>query len=127
VALRPGARILVIEDSPTNLELVSTILRANGYDVISSLDAESGLERARTEDPAVVLMDIGLPGMDGLSAVALLKADARTARIPVVAVTAHALPSDEARALSAGFDAYLAKPVRSRSLIRLVGSLLSAQ
>jgi PAS domain S-box-containing protein len=123
-ALRPGARVLIIEDNETNLELIASIIESGGCEVLSATSAEVGLTIAQNELPALVLLDIGLPGMDGFAAVEILKRDARTARIPVVAVTAHALPADEARARAAGFDDYLTKPIRPKLLRATIGRLL---
>lgn len=106
------ARILIIEDNPDNMMLAALVLRKAGHTVLSAVDAEAGLILARTELPDLILMDIQLPGMDGLEATVLLKADAATRAIPVIALTALAMHGDEARILAAGCDGYIAKPMR---------------
>ena len=106
-----GARILVIEDNPKNLKLVHDVLCAAGYEVIEATSAEAGIQLADARVPDLVLMDIQLPGMDGIEALGVLKASDRTFAVPVVAVTAFAMGEDHERALAAGFDGYLEKPI----------------
>ena len=117
--------ILVIEDNPSNLLLISTVLRRAGYRVVEADTAASGLEAARSEPPALILMDISLPGMDGLEATRILKGDKLTAGIPVVALTAHAMVGDEERALDAGCDGYLTKPIDSRTVVAAIDGVLA--
>lgn len=107
-------RVLVVEDNPVNLELVTALLESEGWGVIPAATADVSLRLAATEQPSLVLMDIQLPGMSGYEATRHLKADPATARIPVVALTAHAMRGEEARALAAGFDAFLTKPIDTR-------------
>lgn len=109
-------RILVIEDNPLNLELVTEILTAAGYVVVPAPTAEDGLRSAREDPPALILMDIRLPGMDGYQAIRALRSDARTQGIPTVALTAQAMKGDEAAVRDAGFDGYIAKPIDTRAL-----------
>ena len=111
--------ILVIEDNPKNLKLVRDVLSYAGYDVIEAGTAEAGLELAAEQLPHLVLMDIQLPGMDGMEALQILKAGERTGAIPVVALTAFAMAEDRERALTAGFDGYVSKPV-SPGVLRAV-------
>jgi two-component system cell cycle response regulator DivK len=118
------ARILVIEDNPANLKLVSVLLHSAGHVVLPATDAESGLALARRERPDLVLMDIQLPGMDGLAATALLKQDPATAGIPVIAVTAMAMTSDREKTRDAGCDGYISKPLRYRELYACIDALL---
>ena len=106
----------MVDDNPLNLELVTDILEAATLEVITFATAEAGIEAAFAEKPDVILMDVGLPGMDGYEAVRILRDDARTAALPIVALTAHAMVNDEARALAAGFTAHIAKPIDTRSL-----------
>lgn len=110
-------RILVVEDHPDNMALVTTILTRFGYQVLQAGDAEVGLEQARSQAPDLILMDMQLPGMDGMQATRLLKGDPTTQRIPVVALTAQAMRGDEERFLQAGCDGYLAKPIDYKSLL----------
>jgi two-component system, cell cycle response regulator DivK len=117
--------ILVIEDNAKNLKLVRDVLCHDGYDVIEAGTAEDGIKLAIERRPSLVLMDIQLPGMDGLEAVRMLKQSERTASVPVVAVTAFAMKDDRKRALDAGFDGYLEKPISLQSLRAEVRSFLA--
>jgi two-component system cell cycle response regulator DivK len=118
------ARILVIEDTPANRKLVHALLEQAGHAVESAEDAETGLALAFGGGIDLVLMDIHLPGMDGLAATRMLKEDADTRGIPVLAVTALAMESDKARILAAGCDGYIAKPVRCQDLLTAVSAAL---
>ena len=120
----PATRILIVEDNALNLELATEVLRAHGHAVMQAHTAEEGLRLARVEQPDLILLDVRLPGMDGLAAVRALKEDARTRAIPTVAMTAQAMTGDEAEARVAGFDAYVTKPIDTRTLPRLVARLL---
>jgi two-component system cell cycle response regulator DivK len=106
------ATVLVIEDNPTNMKLAITLLEAAGHSVLTATDAEAGLTLARAERPQLILMDIQLPGIDGLEATAQLKQDETTRAIPVIALTALAMKGDEERIRAAGCDGYIAKPMR---------------
>jgi len=118
------ARVLVIEDNAANMKLSSLLLHNAGHVVLPAVDAETGLALARSELPDLVLMDIQLPGMDGLAATALLKRDPRTAGIPVIALTAMAMKADQKRSELAGCDAYIAKPLRYKQLYAAIEALL---
>jgi len=109
-------RILVVEDNERNLKLVRDVLQFAGHEVIEARTGEEGVELTRTESPRLVLMDLQLPGIDGVEALRLIRESPEGARIPVVAVTAFAMKQDRARALSAGFDDYLEKPIDVRAL-----------
>lgn len=117
-----GERILVVEDNETNMKLVRDVLQANGYSTLEATTGEEAVELARTLDPTLVLMDVHLPGIDGVEALTQLRRDERTRAIPVVAVTAQAMRGDSKRFLDVGFDDYLAKPVDIAELIRVVES-----
>lgn len=119
------AKILVVEDNPTNLKLATMLLMTAGHTVITAADAEAGLTAARSEQPALILMDIHLPGMDGLMATALLKQDETTRAIPVIALTALAMKGDEERIRAAGCDGYIAKPMRYREFLATVAEQLA--
>jgi two-component system cell cycle response regulator DivK len=119
------ARILVIEDNPANMKLATLLVRNAGHSVLCAIDAEAGLTLARSGQPDLVLMDIQLPGMDGLAATALLKRDPVTAAIPVIALTALAMKADEERCRAAGCDAYIAKPLRYQELYAAMDALLA--
>jgi two-component system, cell cycle response regulator DivK len=121
------ARVLVIEDNPANMKLAALVLRDAGHIVLCAADAEAGLGLARTRVPDLILMDVQLPGIDGLAATALLKKDPATAAIPVIALTALAMKEDEARSKAAGCDAYIAKPLRRRELCAAIDNLLLAR
>jgi len=118
------AKVLVIEDNPANMKLASLLLRNVGHTVLSAVDAESGLTMARACHPDLILMDIQLPGMDGLAATALLKQDPATVRIPVIALTAMAMKEDQEKTKIAGCDAYIAKPLRYQELYVAIDALL---
>lgn len=120
------ARVLVIEDNAANMRLATFLLESEGHVVLSAADAEIGLTIARDDNPDLVLMDIQLPGMDGLQATALLKGDAATRDIPVVALTALAMKGDEERIRAAGCDGYIAKPLAYRNFLTVVNAHLGA-
>jgi len=120
------ARILVVEDNPANMKLTTLLLHSAGHSVLSAVDAESGLRLARGEQPDLILMDIQLPGMDGLTATTILKQDPATASIPVVALSALAMKADVERSQTAGCDAYIAKPLRYKGLYSVLERLLPA-
>jgi len=118
--------VLIVEDNERNLKLVRDVLGFAGFECLAARDAEAGIELARARRPDVVLMDINLPGMTGFEALAALRADALTAAIPVLAVTAYAMKDDRARILAAGFDGYLEKPVDVRALPGQVEALIGS-
>lgn len=110
-------KILVVEDHPANMKLAVLLLQKAGYNVLCATDAETGLALAQTEQPDLILMDIQLPGMDGLIATTLLKQNPATRTIPVIALTALAMKGDDERCHSAGCDGYIAKPLRYQELL----------
>jgi two-component system cell cycle response regulator DivK len=120
-------RVLIVEDNPTNMTLVVFLLQSAGYTVLSAQDAEAGLTLAREELPDLILMDIQLPGMDGLEATAMLKRDEATRAIPVIALTALAMRGDEERIRAAGCDGYIAKPMQYRELLAAIAAQLAAR
>jgi two-component system cell cycle response regulator DivK len=119
------ARILVVEDNPANMKLATLLLRNAGHVALCAVDAETGLTLARAEQPDLILMDIQLPGMDGLAATALLKKDPATAAIPIIALTAMAMKEDREKTRAAGCDAYIAKPLRYQELYSAIDRLLA--
>jgi len=121
------AKILIVEDNPANMKLASLLLIRVGHTVLCAVDAETGLTMARADQPDLILMDIQLPGMDGLAATALLKQDPATAAIPVIALTAMAMKEDEEKARVAGCDAYIAKPLRYQELYAAIDALLASR
>jgi two-component system, cell cycle response regulator DivK len=115
-----GERVLVVEDNAKNMKLVRDLLQATGYRTFEATTGEEAVELAVSHAPAVVLMDVQLPGIDGVEALARLRRDERTASIPVLAVTAQAMSGDRERFLEAGFDGYLAKPIDIAELLGAV-------
>jgi two-component system, cell cycle response regulator DivK len=116
--------ILIVEDNPANMTLATFLLESEGHKVIPSTDAEAGLTLARAQLPDLILMDIQLPGMDGLQATAILKADEATRAIPVIALTALAMKGDEERIRAAGCDGYIAKPLDYKQFIAAISKQL---
>ena len=119
------ARILIIEDNRANMKLATLLVRNAGHTVLCAVDAETGLTQARALRPDLVLMDIQLPGIDGLAATTLLKQDPATAAIPVIALTAMAMREDQAKTKIAGCDAYITKPLRYQELYAAIDALLA--
>jgi CheY-like chemotaxis protein len=111
-----GQTILIIEDNPLNLELARDVLQTAGHLVLEARTAEEGLKLAWAAVPDLILLDIRLPGMNGLDAVRSLKRDLRTRNIPVVALTAQAMRGDQEAAFAAGFNGYITKPINTRTL-----------
>jgi two-component system, cell cycle response regulator DivK len=121
------AKVLVVEDNAANMTLAVFLLQSAGHTVLSAADAEAGLTLARDEHPALILMDIQLPGMDGLEAIGVLKGDEATRTIPVIALTALAMKGDEERILAAGCDGYIAKPMSYKDFLATVARRLDGR
>jgi CheY-like chemotaxis protein len=119
--------ILVIDDNPVNLKLAAEVLLADGHVVIRAEDAEQALALLETQMPDLVLTDIALPRMDGMELTRRLKADPRYRHLPVVALTASAMKGDEARVLQSGCDAYIAKPIDTRTLTAQILRVLATK
>lgn len=119
------AKVLIIEDNAANMTLATFLLQSAGHSVLSASDAETGLTLARRQQPELVLMDIQLPGMDGLEATALLKSDESTRDIPVIALTALSMKGDEERIRAAGCDGYIAKPLAYKDFLATIATHLS--
>jgi CheY-like chemotaxis protein len=111
-----GKRILIVDDNATNLKLVAYLMKANGYIVDTALEADAAVVAIRANPPDVILMDLQLPGIDGLELTRRLKADPQTRDIVIVAVTAYAMKGDQDKALAAGCDDYVTKPIDTRAL-----------
>ena len=111
-----GQKLLLVEDNEDNRIIYSTVLRHIGYVVVEAHDGNEAVAAARREKPDLILMDISIPGMDGWEATRVLRADEATRHIPIIALTAHALPDDRERAQAVGFNAYLAKPIEPRAV-----------
>lgn len=121
------ATILLVDDNPLNLELVTDVLEAGGHRVVQAQSAEDGLRLAQATQPDLILMDIGLPGVDGYEALRRLKADSRTRDVPVVALTAFAMAGDQQHAIDSGFAHYISKPIDTRSFPLEVARLLAGR
>ena len=119
------ATVLVVEDNAANMTLAKFLLESAGHAVLSATDAEAGLALARAQRPNLILMDIQLPGIDGLQATALLKKDATTRDIPVIALTALAMKGDEERIRAAGCDGYVAKPLAYKEFLNTITAHLA--
>jgi two-component system cell cycle response regulator DivK len=117
-----GKKVLLVEDNAANMTLATFLLQSAGYEVISATDAETAVSLARAQSPALILMDIQLPGIDGLQATAQLRDDDATRDIPVVALTALAMKGDEERIRAAGCDGYIAKPLDYKSFLATVAT-----
>jgi two-component system, cell cycle response regulator DivK len=118
------AKVLIVEDNPANMALAVFLLESAGHTVLRATDAEAGLTLARDEQPSLILMDIQLPGMDGLEAIGLLKQADATRAIPVIALTALAMKGDEERIRAAGCDGYIAKPMLYREFLATIEAQL---
>ena len=116
--------ILVVEDNEMNRDMLTRRLARKGFEVVAANDGEQGLEAARSAAPSLILMDMSLPSLDGWEATRRLKADPRTRAIPVIALTAHAMPGDRDRALEAGCDDYETKPIEFPTLLGKIQRLL---
>lgn len=120
-------RVLIAEDNVKSMKLFRDVLQMNGYETLEARTGEQAVELATRHDPALVLMDVRLEGMDGLTALRRLRGDERTASTPIVALTAQAMAGDRERFLEAGFDDYIPKPVNVRELVATVGRYCRGQ
>jgi two-component system cell cycle response regulator DivK len=120
----PGELILLVEDNDNNRLLVRDVLKASGYRVAEAETAEDGLRMAVQQQPALILMDIQLPGMNGIEALRQLRADPATRAIPVIAVTASAMTQDRHQIMAAGFDGYQSKPISVKGFLQAVREIL---
>jgi CheY-like chemotaxis protein len=116
--------ILVVEDNELNMKLVRGLIKIGNYSMLEAIDAESGIEQIREQRPDLVLMDIQLPGMDGLSATQIIKEDPSLKEIPIVALTSYAMQGDEEKALEAGCSGYIAKPIDTRKFLETISQYL---
>ena len=110
-------RVLVVEDNELNMKLVRSLLQIGDYQVVEAPDAETGIRLAQEHHPALILMDIQLPGMDGLSATKIIRQDSALKEIPVVALTSYAMQGDDEKSLEAGCTGYIAKPINTRTFL----------
>jgi CheY-like chemotaxis protein len=120
-----GSRVLVVEDNDMNMQLVEYLLEEGGIDIVKATSGEEALSITRSAAPFdLILMDIHLPGMDGLSVVRAMKDDTRTARVPILALTAHAMRGDKDRFLDAGCDGYISKPIDVKTFLSSIEQYL---
>ena len=119
-----AAKVLVVDDTPQNVKLLVDVLQAKGYKTLEAVTGEEGVKLAREQVPDLVLMDIQLPGINGIEAFKQIRADGKTARIPVVALTASVTPTDRSAISAAGFDAFVSKPINLKEFIDTVKRLI---
>jgi two-component system, cell cycle response regulator DivK len=119
------AKVLIVEDNAGNMKLATFLLQSVGHTVLAAADAEAGLSMARDQHPNLILMDIQLPGMDGLEATGLLKQSDSTQAIPVIALTALTMQGDEERIRAAGCNGYIVKPIRYRDFLNVIAHQLA--
>jgi CheY-like chemotaxis protein len=117
-------RVLIVEDNVDNYQLVRFLLERAGYDILSAANGREGVEMARRARPDLILMDLAMPEMDGWDATKVLKSDAATRSIPILALTARTLPADRKRAMDAGCDGYISKPIKVATFDRLIMNLV---
>ena len=123
----PGELILIVEDNPRNLKLIRDVLQFQGYTTLEAETGEAGVALALARQPALILMDVQLPGMDGSTAMQALKAETSTRHIPIIALTALAMKGDAERLLAEGFDGYMAKPIAIKEVSKMVAGYLQGQ
>ena len=120
-----GELVLVVEDNEKNMKLARDVLTAKGYRVIEAVTGEAGVSTALAQVPELILMDYQLPGIDGIEAFRQIRADASTMHIPIVAVTASAMPEEEAKMKQAGFDGFMSKPINLKQFVATVADTLA--
>jgi two-component system cell cycle response regulator DivK len=117
--------VLIVDDNPKNVKLFRDVLQANGYSTIEAVDGKQGIESAIAHAPALILMDIMLPVLNGFEAVRILKSDAKTKAIPVIALTSYAMTGDKEKAFKAGFNGYITKPINVREFLREISKFIN--
>ena len=118
------AKILIVEDNEMNRDMLSRRLERRGFAIVMAMDGQQGVDMARSEKPDLILMDMSLPVMDGWTATQTIKTDAELAKIPVIALTAHAMAGDREKAMAAGCDDYDTKPIELPRLLEKIGKFL---
>ena len=121
-----GKMILIVEDEPKNLKLIRDLLQASGYLTMEAIDGVQGIELAKAHKPDLILMDILMPVMDGFEATKILKADAETRNIPIIALTSYAMKGDEEKIRGVGCDGYITKPIITKEFLKRIDEYLSA-
>jgi len=121
----PAKRVLVVDDNMDTYELVRFILEKNGYETFLAINGLEGVDEATKQRPDLIILDMAMPEMDGWTAASKIKSDEQTASIPVIALTAHALPGDRQRAIDAGCDEYITKPMDLIELVDTVNKYLN--
>jgi CheY-like chemotaxis protein len=116
--------VLVIEDNEMNMKLVKALLQRGQFNILEAIDAESGIRLAQEQGPDLILMDVHLPGMDGLSATRIIKEDPALKHIPVIALTSYAMQGDATKALEAGCDGYITKPIDTRGFLNTIRKII---
>jgi len=116
--------VLIIEDNDKNMKLARDVLQAKGYETVEAVTGEEGVKLALQRRPDLVLMDIQLPGINGIEAFKQIRADAKTAHIPVIALTASVTPTDRSQITAAGFDAFISKPINLKEFVNTVKRLI---
>ena len=119
--------VLVIEDNALNMKLVTTLLKVGKYDIIEALDAEKGIQLARESKPDLILMDIQLPGMDGLNATRIIKEEPSLKNVKILALTSHAMDGDDKKAREAGCDGYITKPIDTKNFLKTIDKFLNGK
>jgi len=119
------AKILIVEDNEDNWDMLSRRLKKKGFEVVIAVDGKQGVDKARSEKPDLILMDLSLPVMNGFEAIGQLRADASTQHIPIIALTAHAMTGDREKAIEAGSNDYETKPVDFKKLLGKMEALLN--
>ena len=120
-------RILIIEDNEKNLKLFSVIVKSLGYEILTAMNGEEGVKIAKEESPDLILMDIQMPVMDGISALNMLKTDERTKNIPVIALTSYAMSGDKEKFIGLGFSDYISKPIDKDGFIKTIEDILKGK
>ena len=120
-----GKTILIVEDEPKNMKLTRDLLNMSGFETIEAWDGRQGVEKAKSAQPNLILMDIMMPKMDGLEATRIIKADAKTKHIPIIALTSYAMKGDRERTIEAGCDGYIAKPVDILEVLKTIEHFLT--
>jgi two-component system, cell cycle response regulator DivK len=122
-----GKTILIVEDEPKNMKLLRDLLQRFGYEILEAFDGEEGVKSAGENIPNLILMDIMMPKMDGLEATRIIKAEAKTKYIPIIALTSYAMKGDKEKTMDAGCDGYIAKPIDIQEVLKTIEHFLTMQ